>query len=166
MRNTSTVSVSPIDSSICGTLAGAIRRFNKWTDDKCLVTSIERFAHFSVCPVPFGRRYRFRRDRFSTGRFFFQDGDIELAVQRQREAARYRGGRQTEHMRHISSFRHQFFPLFNPKSMLFIDDDKPQIMHVYFVLDECVRANDEFRATARDELVGVFFLRSGHRAYQ
>src|SRR5208337_4644566 len=82
----------------------------------------------------------------ASGREFIEDGDFEVAVEREGKRAGDGRGRQDEHVRRIAvpgGFVHQALALEDTEAVLLINGDKAEPVEFDVLLDEGVRADDE-----------------------
>src|SRR5271165_1025390 len=87
-----------------------------------------------------------RLDGSAAGRKLVEDGDVEIAIERERERARDGRGGQHENVRHVAvarGFVHEAFTLKDAEAMLLVDGNEAKAREVDLVFDQRVRANDE-----------------------
>ena len=61
-------------------------------------------------------------------------------------------------MRHVTGFDHQGFALIDAKTVLFINDNQRQFMHINLFLDQSLSANNKTRLTALNSRPDLSFL--------
>src|SRR5512147_40821 len=90
------------------------------------------------------RGHQLRDDRPSAGRQLVDDGNIEIGEIAHRERARYRRGRQHQHVRRqLLPGIAQREPLGNAEAMLLIDDGETQPLEADGLLDQGVRSDHQ-----------------------
>ncbi len=101
--------------------------------------------------VRLGGEVRF--DGRAAGRELVEDGNVEIAVERERERARDGRGGEDENVRRAAvggRFVHQALALKDAEAMLFVDGDETEAGELDVVFDEGVRADDELRFAGAD----------------
>ena len=102
-----------------------------------------------------------RLDGRAAGRKFVEDGDVEVAVESERERARNGRGGEDEDVRRVAvggGFVHEALALEDAEAMLLVDGDEAEARELDLVFDERVRADDELRFAGADAFEsGGFF---------
>ena len=102
-----------------------------------------------------------RLDGRAAGRKLVEDGDVEIAVERERERARDGRGGEDEDVRRVAvggGFVHEAFALEDAEAVLLVDGDEAEAGELDLVFDEGVRADDELRFAGADAFErGLFF---------
>ena len=114
-------------------------------------------------------------DGRATGRKLVEDADIQVAVKRERQRARNRGGGHDQRVRFgIISFRsvfrrffHQLEALQHAEAMLLIYDDQSQFGELYFFFDQGMRPDHKLHVPASNVAAGIalalFIERTGEQ---
>ncbi len=104
------------------------------------------------------RRADLGDNRFAVARLGVDDGDIHFTVQREREAPRNRRCCHVKHMGHMPGFSLELLTLVNAKTMLLIDDNEPQFVHVNLFLNKGVSTHDELCRAVGNSRLSKFLL--------
>src|SRR5882762_3744605 len=110
-----------------------------------------------------------RDDGRASGREFIENGNVEVAVESERQRARDGRRRQHENMRGVAmggGFIHQPLALEDAEAMLLINGDKTKPREFHVVFDQGVRADDELRFARSNALEGRGLLRAFQAADQ
>src|SRR4029077_9870784 len=102
-----------------------------------------------------------RFDGRAAGRELVEDGNVEIAIESERERARDGRGGEDENVGRVAvrcGFVHQALALEDAEAVLFIDGDEAEARELDIVFDERVRADDESRFAGADAFEsGGFF---------
>src|SRR5580658_4122712 len=93
----------------------------------------------------------------AAGREFVEDGDVEVAVKRERERTRDGRGGEDEDVRRVAvrgGFVHETFALEDAEAVLLVDGDEAEARELDLVFDESVRADDELGFAGADAFEG------------
>ncbi len=102
-----------------------------------------------------------RLDGRAAGRQFVEDGDVEVAVESERERARDGRGGEDEDVRRVAvggGFVHEALALEDAEAVLLVDGDETEAGELDLVFDQRVRADDELGFAGADAFErGGFF---------
>src|SRR2546430_1299708 len=104
-----------------------------------------------------------RGDGRAPGRKLIENGNVEVAIESERESARDGRGSEHQDVRSVAvggGFVHQALALEDAEAVLLVNGDKSEAGEGDVVLDERVGANDELRFARTDAIEGGGFLRS------
>src|ERR1051326_2079132 len=91
-----------------------------------------------------------------------ENGDIQIAIESQRECSRYGCSGKHENMRRVamgSGFVHEALALQNTEAVLLINRDKAEFCELYIVFDERMRAHHKLSFARLNALERGGFLR-------
>ena len=101
------------------------------------------------------------RDGLSSRRHFVDHGDIQVAINRERQRARNGRSGHHQNIRGVALGR-QPLPLHDAEAMLFVDDREAQLLPFDILFDQSVRADADLHQTGRQKLLQLrFFPRGG-----
>ena len=63
-----------------------------------------------------------------------------------------------QHVRHVAGFSLQFFALLYAKTVLFVDNNQAEFMHINLFADEGMRANNQPDFACCNSFLGLFFV--------
>ena len=110
--------------------------------DKISLPALVNFAsQKSIQPFALGLRHDARSHRRAAGRQFVHDGDIQIAIEDQRQCARDGCSGHDEDIGRIALFAEQR-PLAHAKAMLFIRDHQTKILVGYTFCNQSMCADD------------------------
>ena len=143
----------------CGGSFDGVGRFYQRADDERLSAQSDLlFDQLVGLNFP-GLTVRQRRgDRLAAHRQDFQRGDVQVAVDSQRQGPWNRGRRHGEQVRPGRALG-ECPPLFNTEPVLFVDDRKPKPGNRHLLLQQGVRADDEIGFPVGDHLLNSRFDR-------
>src|SRR4029077_851836 len=101
-------------------------------------------------------------DGGAAGREFVEDGDVEIAVEGERERARDGRGSEDQDVRSVAvggGFVHEALALEDAEAVLLVDGHEAEPGEVNIVFDEGVRADDELGFAVGDAFEGGGFFR-------
>ena len=102
-----------------------------------------------------------RLDGSAAGGKFVEDGNVEVAVESERESAWDGRGGEDEDVRRVAvggSFIHEAFALEDAETVLLVDGDEAEARELDLVFDERVRADDELGFAGADAFEGGGFF--------
>ncbi len=94
-------------------------------------------------------------DKFSSWRFFFEEGGVEVSVVYHHEGSGNGCGGKEEHIG-IESFSEEGESLMDTESLLFVDDDEVEIFEEAFILEESVSSDGDECVSVLDIFEGIF----------
>src|SRR5712671_2620398 len=103
-----------------------------------------------------------RGDGRAAGREFVENGDVEVAIESERERARDGRGSENEDVRGVAvggGFVHQALALKDAEAMLLVNGDEAEAREFDVVFDEGVGADDELGFAGANAIEGGGFLR-------
>src|SRR5437667_12483027 len=98
-----------------------------------------------------------RDDGSAAGRELIENGNVEVAIESERESARDGRGGEHEDVRGVAAgggFVHQALALEDAEAVLLVNGDEAEAGESDVVFDERVRADDELRFARTDALEG------------
>lgn len=119
-------------------------------DDVGLATFREFFRDKGEHLLELGRGADISADAATIARHLIDDGDIQIAVEREAQGARDGGGGHDEEMR-ILALAHERFALGHTELVLLVNDHEPDHLQAEGVLHQGMGADDEARAVVREE---------------
>src|SRR5215210_508372 len=140
-----------------------LRLLDERTDHVSLPPFLDRLADLLVGPESFRGVDDPGLDRFPARWQFVYQGDLEVAVEREGEGPRYRGGRHDEGVR-SGPFLAEHRPLADAEAVLLVHDDEREVVEIYAFLYEGVRSDDDVGLAGGYLLQGLTPLRHALRA--
>ena len=126
-----------------------LRFLNQRADDERLPPGRHLLPHKPVGGPALVLRHNARHYLLAPRRQFVYGGNIQVAVQRQLQRARYRRGRHHQGVGLLCAPPPQCRPLLYPEAVLLVGDRQRQVGHLHPILDERVRAYQQIQMPFR-----------------